>query len=131
MSILSSKIMRYSDLDGKLIPHPLTGDITNKKDIESVINSVKNLISANYYERPFSPYMGGNIVSQLFEGMNFVTTLAIQDQIKRVLEEHEPRVANVRAIVNAQENGYYIQIFFEVISLSQEVEVNFYFKSIR
>lgn len=56
----------YSDLNLSFKPHPITGDITRKTDVDAVKQSIKNLISTNHYERPFKPSLGANLRGKLF-----------------------------------------------------------------
>ena len=41
----------YADLDMNFTPHPITGDLTIKKDTDAIKQSIKNIMLTNYYER--------------------------------------------------------------------------------
>ena len=66
---------QYRDLDLNFNIHPIRKDINKNVGDMAVINSIKNLISTNNYERLFNPIFGGNIRSMLFENMDPVTAL--------------------------------------------------------
>jgi phage baseplate assembly protein W len=57
----------FRDLDLNFTIHPVRKDINVHKNEYAVINSIKNLILTNHYERPFQPEIGSNIRRLLFE----------------------------------------------------------------
>ena len=62
MATTTTQIVRqYSDLDLNFTIHPVKKDINRNLGERAVINSVKNLILTNHYERPFQPNIGSNI----------------------------------------------------------------------
>jgi len=108
----------YSDLNLSFKPHPITGDVTRKTDVEAVIGSIKNIVSTNAYERPFKPNFGVNIRSMLFE---LDTTLfgktRVAKQIAETIEILEPRVTNVKITINeVDRNELNMTIYFRVIN---------------
>ena len=123
----------YSDLDLGFIIHPTTGDVSPVLDILAVQNAVKNLVLSNFYEPPFDPFRGGNLVGLLFEPVDSFTALALKKEITRVLNDHEPRInaLNVQVVDNSENNEYDVTISFNVIALSQGGTVNFYLERLR
>ena len=70
MATTTTQIVRqYSDLDLNFTIHPVKKDINRNLGERAVINSVKNLILTNHYERPFQPNIGSNIRRLLFENL--------------------------------------------------------------
>ena len=57
----------YKDLNLDFQQNTATKDIQKIQDVESVKRSVRNLVSLNYYEKPFHPEIGSNIRGLLFE----------------------------------------------------------------
>ena len=57
----------YKDLNLDFQQNTATKDIQKIEDVESVKRSVRNLVSLNYYEKPFHPEIGSNIRGLLFE----------------------------------------------------------------
>ena len=57
----------YSDIDIMFTAHPISGDVTTKKDSDAVRRSVRNILLTNNYERPFKPNFGSNLTNRLFE----------------------------------------------------------------
>ena len=91
----------YSDLNLSFTPHPITGDITRKTDVDAVKRSVRNIVSTNSYERPFKPNFGVNLRNKLFELDTSVFGKGrVANDIARQIEIHEPRVRNVKVLLN-------------------------------
>ena len=57
----------YKDFDLAMRAHPVTGKLFVKKNDDSLIQAIKNLIMTNQYERPFRSDFGSSIRDQLFE----------------------------------------------------------------
>ena len=97
--IVSNK-SKYSDLDLFLNPHPITKDITVKSDTDAIKRSVKNIVLTNYYERPFKPSLGGGVRNLMFELNTSRRIKRFGKQLKKVIEDFEPRVSDVSVIVD-------------------------------
>ena len=128
VSITSSRVSRYSDLNLQMIPHPLKKDIIPLKDDAAVKNAVRNLLLTNFFERPFNPTMGANLRGLLFEPNDAITRLAMEDGIRNVLEQHEPRIENINILVEttANENEYRVVVVFSIKENDsvQDIEIN-------
>ena len=121
-SISGTRNRLYSDIDLSLAVKP-DGDIYKKTDAAAVKQAVKNLISTNYYEKPFQPKFGGNIRAYLFDLADDDTAEEIELAIKSAIARHESRarVVRVSAIANPDGNSIAVTIVFRVISTSEEV----------
>lgn len=60
---VATSTRQYSDFDIAFKAHPVTGDLCRKVGVNSVVQSIINLIQTNHYERPFHPEIGGNVRS--------------------------------------------------------------------
>ena len=121
----------YSDFDLSFIANPNNGDITIKKDIDAIKQSVKNLILTNKHERPFQPLLGSRIQGMLFELASPFITLDIQDEIKMTIENHEPRVSLEDVAVTVLDNHLRILIKYRILSIGQQDQVDFYLERIK
>lgn len=121
----------YSDLDLTFLIHPTLKDIRPITDIDAVKASVKNLVLAGMYERPFHPELGGGVNTLLFEPVNAFTIISLRDAILRALND-EPRIKNigVEIIDDSFQNAYAINIEFTVL-YDQKIEVQFYLDRLR
>lgn len=126
-------IKGYADLDVRLLIHPITHDCVPLTDIVAVKNAVKNLILTNYFEVPFAPFQGGNLRALLFENADSFTATALRNEIRRVIEDHEPRVNFVVVEVtdDSDRNAFNVTVGFNIINLNTQTEVNFYLERLR
>lgn len=117
-------------LHGKLTG---TNDISTNKDVAAVRASVKNLVLTNFHERPFQPFLGGNLFALLFEPINPFTTFTIQTEVMRVLSEYEPRIKDIKVKVTPKEeqNYFFIDVYFTVKNSNQETSVQLKLTRIR
>ena len=106
----------YADLDLRFTKQPGTGDLSMVYDDRAVINSVKNLLLTNFYERPWQPSIGSNIDAMLFENIDTLMETTIAQDIKNVINNYEPRVTiqKIDVKVNEEETGYNVTLTFFV-----------------
>jgi phage baseplate assembly protein W len=132
-SALVSRGKQYADLDLSLIPHPNKKDIIPMTDIDAVRNSIKNLVLTSRYERPFQPELGSGVSGLLFENSSPDTIFLLKEYVREVVSNYEPRVSDLRVIVedDSDNNAYYITIAFNVISVDTEADVQLYLERIR
>jgi phage baseplate assembly protein W len=81
----------YKDIPLSFIAHPITGNIKALENREAVKQSVKNIVLTNFYERPYKPFFGGDILSQLFENVDSMVEYNLAKNIRVSLENYEPR----------------------------------------
>ena len=107
-SIISAKKKEYRDLDLSLTLHPVKKDIVPLRDDKAIKNAIKNLLITNFFERPFRPDLGANLSGLLFEPADMLSSIAIQDNIKKVIVDHEPRVdvQSVTVIYDVTDDAY-------------------------
>ena len=73
----------------------VTNDILALKNEAAIKESVKNIVLYNFYEKPFDPFFGGNIIGLLFENSTPTMELEIKSRIEESVEVYEPRVTAV------------------------------------
>jgi len=123
----------FRDLDLNFTIHPVKKDINTYKNEYAVINSIKNLVLTNHYERPFQPELGSNIRRLLFEQVDSVTAAQIEREITEVIGNFEPRaqVSKIEAVPAPDENKYEIYLEFFIINNSSPITINFFLERIR
>ena len=123
----------FRDLDLNFTIHPVRKDINVYKNEFVIINSIKNLVLTNHYERPFQPEIGSNIRRMLFEQVDSITAAQIEREITEVIGNFEPRaqVSRVDAIPSPDENLYKIRLEFFIINSSEPITINFFLERIR
>ena len=123
----------FLDLDLNFEIHPIRKDINKYKAEYAVINSVKNLILTNHYEKPFRPQVGSNIRRLLFENIDSIIAAQIERAVTETIENFEPRVSvsSITAIPDPDNNRYNLRLEFFVINQTSPITINFFLERIR
>jgi phage baseplate assembly protein W len=126
-------VRNFRDLDLNFAIHPITKDVNIYKAEYAVINSIKNLILTNHFEKPFQPEVGSNIRRLLFENVDSIMAAQIEREIEETITNFEPRVqiSSVIAVHAPEENGYKIRLEFFVINNPDPITINFFLERIR
>jgi len=123
----------FKDLDLNFTIHPVRKDINTHKNEYAIINSVKNLILTNHYERPFRPQIGSSIRRLLFENIDTIIAAQLERAVVETIENFEPRaqVNQINAIADPDNNGYKLRLEFFVINSVDPITINFFLERIR
>ena len=123
----------YSDLPLVMRVHPELHDVRPLKDIAAVKQAVKTLVLSGIYDRPFRPDLGCSLTDYLFEPAGATTSIPMANEIKRILQEKEPRIANinVQLVDNLDRNAYDCTISFTVIQTNTQEDVNLYLERVK
>ena len=130
---LSTNTRTWSDLDLDFTKHPVTKDVSIKRNVEAIKRSVRNLIMTNPFERPFHPEIGSGITGLLFDLVSPTTAVVLQSEIRQVLNYFEPRarLIDIGVLGDIDKNGYYIRIKFEPINVPTPVTLEFFLERLR
>lgn len=134
MATITTNIVRqYKDLDLNFNIHPVRKDVNKTTGDMAVINSVKNLVLTNHYEKHFHPEIGSNIQKLLFEQMDNITASAIEREIVQTLSNFEPRVSLSRISVSPDfdNNAYSIGMEFYILNRTDPISINFLLERVR
>jgi phage baseplate assembly protein W len=117
----------YRDLDLSFNIHPVRKDVTKHVGDKAVINSIKNLVSTNFYERLFNPSLGGNIRKLLFENLDVITSVRMEKEITQIIENFEPRarLSEVIVIPEPDTNSFKVKVQFSIINKQDPIEITF------
>jgi len=123
----------FTDLDLNFNIHPTQKDINKFKNEMAVINSVKNLVMTNHYERPFQPELGSNLKRLLFEQVDNTTAALLEREITETIQNFERRVdvRDVTATGFPDENGYKVEITFFLVNNPDPISVDFFLERVR
>lgn len=123
----------FKDLDLNFTIHPVRKDVNTHKNEYAIINSVKNLILTNHYERPFRPQVGSSIRRLLFENIDSIVAAQLERAVAETIQNFEPR-AEINKIVASPDpdnNGYKMILEFFVINNADPITINFFLERIR
>lgn len=123
----------YRDFSLEFATHPVTGDLVMKNDIDSIIQSVKNLILTSAGEFLWAPLIGGGVGDLLFEPNDNMMRMQLYDRIKTTIDRFEPRVDLVNLDIQKFENGngIYVNIQFYALNYPQIISQTIPIKRIR
>lgn len=120
----------YSDFVHNFLPHPNTGQVTRKVNVDAVKMSLRNIILTNKYERLRNPRFGGNIRRYLFEQFGESTKSEMSLRIRNMIERYEPRaqISEIFIVENEDMNAINISILFYVASneTQQQLDLTLY-----
>ena len=116
---IQRKSRAFKDISLSFTPHPVTKDLPVLSNERAIIRSVRNLVETIPTERFFNILIGTEIRDSLFENFERSTVMVIEDQVREVLDNYEPRVTNVGIQVDAQpdNNEFEVTVFFEIVGL--------------
>jgi hypothetical protein len=116
----------YSDFLTNFDEHPELHDLARKRNEDAVKMAIRNLISTNKYDRPFQPTLGSNLRNYLFEPVNVISQVAIEQEIRTVISNYEPRANLMSVTVTplSNESGYTVTIVFSVLNITKPVVLN-------
>jgi phage baseplate assembly protein W len=129
MATVTTDVVRdFRDLDLSFNIHPVKKDINKHVGVKAVINSIKNLVLTNHYEKPFQPEIGSNVRKLLFEPLDDLTAIALQKEIPQVIKNFEPRavVSKIAVISDNNNNGFSVELEFFVINQSNPITITFF-----
>ena len=123
----------FTDFNNSFAFLPSTGDLAVKNDVESVKQSVKNLILTDKGERLFQPDIGCKIRGLLFENITPQISHFIGKQIEMLIKNYEPRcrLVEVSNRPNLDRNGYSVSISFYVVNNPNPVTVESFLERLR
>ena len=132
-TVITTTSREWQDLDLNFTIHPVRKDINKHKSELAVINSIKNLISTNHYEVPFQPELGCNVRKLLFEPLDMVTSTLIEREIIETINNFEPRASVSKVIVKPDfdNNGFKVELLFQIINRTDPVAIKFFLERVR
>ena len=116
---IQRKSRAFKDISLSFSPHPVTKDLPVLVNERAVIRSVRNLVETIPTERFFNSLLGTDIRDTLFSNFDRMNVMMIEDQIREVLGNFEPRVSNIGATVKARpdDNTLEVTVFFDITGL--------------
>ena len=117
----------YKDLSMSFRSNPLNDDLIGLKNESAIARSIKNLVFVRKGEKFFDPEFGSELSASLFENIDEVTAITIQDDIEYMIKMHEPRVKliNVESKHNYDNNQFDVVIIYQILGADtppQELE---------
>jgi len=114
----------FKDISVTFDKNFVTDDLMVTKDFNAIKQSVRNLIVTIPGERFFNPNIGSRITTLLFEPLDFINASLVKSEIEYTINAFEPRVRLIEVIVdeNYDDNGYDVEVEFEVVGLPEKTQ---------
>jgi len=124
---------RYSDFNTSFAVHPIKKDLSIKTNVESIKQSVRNLLLTDRGERFFQPTIGCRLRQLLFETFTPQTTIQAKQFIAETLRNHEPRVdvTDITISPYPDNNALFIQVVFTIINIEDPVTLDVILERVR
>jgi len=109
----------FKDISMSFKFSPLSGDLITLKNENAIARAVRNIVLTTPGEKFFDPDFGSSVSEILFENVDDITALSIQDEIKNCLQNYEPRVEliDVKVNPNFDENQFDVIITYRIIGI--------------
>lgn len=85
-----------------------------------------HIVLTIFFERPFQPFLGTNILSSLFENFTSITQNIAINSIKTSIVNNEPRANLIDVYFNGQpdQNQITVSVIFSIINSINPILVN-------
>jgi phage baseplate assembly protein W len=116
ISPLRKKRVVYSDFHKDLTSNPLSSDLALRTNEDAIKEALKNIILTDRGERLFQPNLGSDVRASLFENATPVTLKILEERVRDVINNYEPRVSIIDIDVTSlyDDNKVQIKIYFYV-----------------
>jgi phage baseplate assembly protein W len=103
--------IQITDLSNDFTSNPITGDISIKKDIDAVKQSLRNLMFLNKFDKPFDPELDVGLNEVLFENFpDAILSDIITKKVEYIISKYETRVLLQKVEVQNFEDKNLLQI---------------------
>ena len=110
---------KFKDISMSFESNPLNDDLISLSDTSAIARSIRNIVFTQPGEKFFNPDFGSRISESLFENVDEVSALAIEDEIKSSIINFEPRVnlSFVNVNPNPDDNEMNVTIEYEITGI--------------
>ena len=110
---------KFKDISMSFESNPLNDDLISLSDTSAIARSIRNIVFTQPGEKFFNPDFGSRISESLFENVDEVSALAIEDEIKSSIINFEPRVNLLNTVVvpNPDDNEMNVTIEYEITGI--------------
>ena len=109
----------FKDISMSFKFNPLSGDLIALKNENAIARAVRNIVLTTPGEKFFDPDFGSSVSEILFENVDDITAVSIEDEIKSSLKNYEPRVEliNVNVNPNFDANQFDVIISYRIVGI--------------
>ncbi len=109
----------FKDISMSFKYNPLSGDLISLSNENAIARAVRNIVLTTPGEKFFDPDFGSSVSEILFENVDDITAISIEDEIKNCLANYEPRVEliDVNVDPNFDQNQFDVIISYRIIGV--------------
>ena len=109
----------FKDVSMSFKFNPLSGDLIALKNENAIARAVRNIVLTTPGEKLFDPDFGSSVSEILFENVDDITAVSIEDEIKSSLKNYEPRVELINVTVNPNfdANQFDVIISYRIVGI--------------
>ena len=109
----------FRDISLSCSRHPVTNDILILRNEDAIKKSVINLVRTRIGERFFNNLLGTSVDNSLFELNGLEVSTILDEEIKTVLSNFEPRIVVNDVMVESMEdsNELNVKISYDIVGL--------------
>lgn len=118
----------FKDISLSFLRHPVTNDIGTLSNEDAIKRSVVNLVRTRVGERFFNSLLGSSVESYFFELADSGIVDPLQEEIKTVLSNFEPRIVvrDVNVALYPEDNELDVAITYDIVGLAVPTQaINF------
>ena len=110
---------KFKDISMSFEKNPLNDDLISLSNTSAIARSIRNIVFTSPGEKFFNPDFGSRITESLFENVDEVSALAIEDEIRSSIINFEPRVNLLDTVVvaNPDDNEMNVTIEYEIVGI--------------
>ena len=110
---------KFKDISMSFEKNPLNDDLISLSNTSAIARSIRNIVFTSPGEKFFNPDFGSRISESLFENVDDVSALAIEDEIRSSIINFEPRVDLLDTVVvaNPDDNEMNVTIEYEIVGI--------------
>ena len=110
---------KFKDISMSFETNPLNDDLVSLSDTSAIAHSIRNIVFTSPGEKFFQPDFGSRISESLFENVDTVSALAIEDEIRSSIRNFEPRVnlLDTTVVPNPDDNEMNVTIEYEIVGI--------------
>ncbi len=109
----------FKDISMSFKANPLNDDLIALKNEAAIARSIRNIVFTNPGEKFFNQSFGSRVSKLLFENIDEITSIELQNEIENSIISYEPRVSlrEVSVVPNYDENSFDVKIIYRVIGI--------------
>ena len=107
----------FKDISLSFARHPVSNDILSVRNEDAIKKSVTNLVKTQLNERFFNALLGSSVNQSLFELNTVGISILLEDEIKLLLKNFEPRIKLREIFIedNPDFNEINVNIVYDIV----------------